>query len=100
MGKMKKGTWVEVHNILLHPEKRSSRLPDDSKKVPYEMRARGFLLTDASLNEEVEIETLSGRIITGKLSQQEPGYTHGYGPPIVELVNIGEEEKKLLENKI
>jgi hypothetical protein len=95
--KINKGTWVEVHRVLLHPEERMNRLPEDSKSVPYEMRARGFLLEEALLNEEVNIKTLSGRVISGRLIQIEPCYEHSYGPPVYELMNIGEEEKRLLE---
>lgn len=97
--KIKKGSWVEVQRIVLQPNERSSRLPEDSKKVPYEMRARGFLLHDGSVGDEVEIETLIGRMITGKLISHNPSYSHGYGPPILELLNIGENEKKLLSKK-
>lgn len=98
MEKVNKGTWVEIHRILLQPEDRSDRLPEDSKTVPYEMRARGFLLEEATLHEEVTIQTLSGRVISGRLIQIEPYYDHSYGPPVYELMHIGEEEKKLLKN--
>ncbi|WP_163970385.1 2-amino-4-oxopentanoate thiolase subunit OrtA [Oceanobacillus halotolerans] len=99
MGEIKEGTWVEIKNILLRPEDRSNRLPDDTKKVSYEMRARGYLLEDTNVNDQADIKTLSGRIITGELVEENPGYNHGYGPPVMELLDIGEEEKKILENK-
>lgn len=89
---------MEIQRIVLPPEKRSNRLPNDSKQVPYEMKARGFLLKSAKLHDDVEIETLIGRTIKGTLIQVEPGYDHGYGPPIAELLHIGKEEKKMLEN--
>ncbi|MCM3766035.1 2-amino-4-oxopentanoate thiolase subunit OrtA [Neobacillus niacini] len=99
MEQVNKGTWVEIHRILLQPEERSDRLPEDSKSVPYEMRARGFLLEEALLNDEVTIKTLSGRVISGRLIQIEPCYEHSYGPPVYELLNIGDEEKRMLETK-
>ena len=97
MQSIEEGNWVEIHQVILKPEARSSHLPEESKKVPYEMRARGFLLQAARLQETAHIQTLSGRIISGKLVQVEPRYDHGFGPPVYELMHIGEEEKQMLE---
>lgn len=96
MSVLKRGTWVEIENILLDPERRSNHLPEETKKVPFVMRVRGFLLEDAKLNELVEVQTLIGRKIKGRLVEGNPEYSHGYGPPINELLHIGEAEKQLL----
>lgn len=96
MQKIEQGTWVEVRKILLQPEERSDRLPEDTKQIPYVMRVRGFLSHAASINEEVEIVTLSGRKVKGTLTKRDPGYEHGFGSPVYELLKIGEEEHKIL----
>ena len=43
----KKGDWVQIHNIVLKPEERSSALPEDTKKHPLEMWVKGYLQADA-----------------------------------------------------
>ncbi|HBG38663.1 MAG TPA: 2-amino-4-ketopentanoate thiolase, partial [Clostridiaceae bacterium] len=30
---IKKGEWVQIHDIVLKPEERSPHLPEDTKKV-------------------------------------------------------------------
>ncbi|MCF6097370.1 2-amino-4-ketopentanoate thiolase [Thermovorax subterraneus] len=91
-----KGTWVQIHKVVLKPEERSARLPDDTKKVPLEFRLKGFLTHDANLGDEVEIETLIGRKVRGKLVKINPMYDHGFGRPVPELLSIGMELRKIL----
>lgn len=97
MSEIKSRAWVEIENILLDSERRSNHLPEETKKVPYIMKVRGFLIADAKMNEQVEVQTLIGRRIKGRLIAVNPGYSHGYGPPINELLHIGENEKQLLK---
>ncbi|AXI10407.1 2-amino-4-ketopentanoate thiolase [Oceanobacillus zhaokaii] len=99
MNIVKKGTWVEVKNIILNPEDRLSQLPKDTKEVPYEMKVKGFLANDANINENATIRTLSGRLIKGELTQLQPEYNHSFGPPVIELLHIGEEEINILNNR-
>ena len=94
---VKKGSWVEIYNIVLEPGERAQNIPDDTKGVSLEMRVKGFLLSDAKIGDEVEITTPVKRVIRGKLSALNPGYDHGFGPPITELVNIGMEVKEILK---
>lgn len=89
MADAKKGTWVEIEKVLLTPEQRAPQVPDDTKKTPYVMRVSGFLTADAALNSEVSIKTLSGRIVSGKLSVIHPSYTHSFGETVDELLTIG-----------
>ena len=42
----KKGDWVQIHNIVLTPEERSSALPEDTKSHPLEMWVKGYLQQD------------------------------------------------------
>jgi len=93
----KKGSWVEIHRVILKPGERAPQVPEDTKAVPLELKVRGFLLSDADLYEQVEISTLSGRILSGKFIEQNPGYSHSFGRPIAELIKIGPEVKALLK---
>ena len=51
------GTWVEIHRIVLSPEGRARKVPDDTRRVPLEMKVKGFLVREAILGEEAEILT-------------------------------------------
>ena len=92
----KKGTWVEIHKIVLEKGERAPQVPDDTKQVPLEMKVKGFLVEDAIVGEEVTIITPAGRTLTGTLTEVNPAYTHQFGPPIPELLPIGRELRKIL----
>ncbi|MGI6486687.1 MAG: 2-amino-4-ketopentanoate thiolase [Thermoanaerobacterales bacterium] len=96
----KKNDWVQIHNIVLKPEERSPHLPEDTKKVPLELRQKGFITHDASLGDEVEIRTVIGRTVKGKLVSVNPSYDHNFGRPVRELLSIGMELKKFLEGDV
>ena len=91
------GTWVEIRRTLLEPMARAPGVPEDTRQVPLDMRARGFLLQTAALEAEVEIETVTGRRLRGVLHAVEPAYTHGFGPPVRELLGIAAELRALLD---
>lgn len=91
MGKIQKGTWVEIEQVIFTPEERAQSLPEDTRKVPYLLRASGFLLADADLGEETLIQTIIGRTLSGKLITVNPSYTHSFGKTIPELLTIGTE---------
>lgn len=90
----KKGEYVEIKLVLLKPEERSEHLPEDTKKVPFEARLRGYLLCDADIGDEVEIETPIGRRVKGMLFRVSPPYEHNFGEPVRELMDVG---KKIRE---
>ncbi len=91
MPDIKKGTWVEIEQVVLTPAERASTLPEDTKKVPYLMRVSGFLTSDASLGDDVEIRTIIGRSLLGKLVTINPSYSHSFGKTVPELLTIGTE---------
>ncbi len=92
----RRGDWVEVHSILLSPEERSRKVPEDTKRVPLEMWARGFLIDEeAGVGDEVEIETAIGRRLHGSLSNLRPGYSHSFGESLPELLCIGKQLRDL-----
>ena len=91
-----KGTWVEIHGIVLPAGERAAQVPDDTRKVPLEMRAKGFLTAPAVMGKEAEILTAAGRCLRGRLAVVNPAYLHGFGPPIPELTAIGGEVRAML----
>lgn len=94
-----KGTWVEIHNVVLQAGERAPHVPADTQQVPLEMRVKGFLIAPAIIGERVEIETSSGRCLHGILTEVNPAYTHSFGFPIPELYTIGNEVRSLLREK-
>lgn len=93
----KKGDWVKIHNVILEPSQRVSNLPEDTKKVPLEAWTNGFLNEDGEIGQVVSITTLSGRSITGTLTEINPRYIHDFGNPVPELLKIGPILKKQIE---
>ena len=94
-----KGTWVEIHRVVLPPGERAPQVLPDTQGVPLEMRVKGFLVAAATLGDEAEIVTPAGRRLRGTLTESNPAYTHGFGPPIPELGAIGEEVRARLRNR-
>ncbi len=92
----KKGEWVMIHSIVLAPSERAPQVPEDTKQVPLEMWVRGILTHDASLNDEAEIETNTGRFVKGKLVEIRPAYSHNYGKHVPEVLAIGRQLKAYL----
>ena len=94
------GDWVQIHSILLSPEERSAKLPEDTRKVPLEMWVGGFLVNDrAEPGEEVEVETAVGRRVRGRLSSARPGYFHTFGATLPELRKIGRQLRTIMRSE-
>lgn len=94
-----KNTWVEIGSVVLQKDERAPNLPDDTQKVPLEMRVKGFLLHDAEKGDDAEILTASGRKVRGTLMEINPAYTHMFGHPIPELCPIAAEIRAILQNR-
>lgn len=98
MSDAKKGDWVQIHQIVLKPEERTGKLPEDTKKVPLELWVKGFLNHDANIYDEVEITTLTGRKVKGELVLINPRYEYGFGEEYVpELLKIGRQLRGILK---
>lgn len=93
-----RGTWVEIRGVILAPNERAPQVPDDTKRVPLEMRAKGFLADPAIVGEEAEIVTTAGRRMRGVLAAVNPSYDHGFGAPLPELTTIGTELREMLRD--
>lgn len=85
---VKKGTFVRIEKTILEPEERTSKIPDDTKKVPFKMWTKGVLLHDCEINGEATIETVAKRRDTGKLVEVNPFYELNYGEFLPEMVEI------------
>lgn len=96
---VEQGAWVEIYCIVLTADERAPHLPEDTKQVPLEMRVKGFLAIDAVVGEEADIVTPAGRRFRGVLSEVNPPYSHSFGPPIAELLTIGNEVRSLLRQR-
>ncbi|NMA28284.1 MAG: 2-amino-4-ketopentanoate thiolase, partial [Burkholderiales bacterium] len=51
----RKDDWGLVHRVVLRPEERTANIPEETKKVPFEMWVKGRLKSDADLGQEVTI---------------------------------------------
>ena len=84
----KKGDWVRIHSIVLKAEERTAKLPEDTKACDLEQWTKGFLLADAEIGDEVEVETVVGRVEKGTLIDDFPYYDHSYGKFVPELIEV------------
>lgn len=91
-----KGTWVEVEEIVLNKEERSSNLPEDTKKTPLMVWIRGFCIENCEIGQVVGVKTLAGRILSGKVVEIKPNYKHGFGDYIEEISHIGQQARDIL----
>jgi hypothetical protein len=85
------GDWIEVERMILDPSQRSTNLPPETAAKPLMMWVKGFAQSDGALGEEMTVETMTGRTVTGTLSAINPGYFHTFGRPIPELVHVGKD---------
>ncbi len=100
MSTVKKGEWVQIHEIVLKPEERTGKIPEETRKVPLELWVKGFLNEDANMGEKVEITTVTGRTVSGTLVDVNPVYTHGFGETFVpELLQVGLQAKRILKGE-
>jgi hypothetical protein len=83
-----KGTWVQIHKVVLSPEERAPQVPDDTKKVPLEMWVKGYLVEYGNIGDIVKVKTLTGRIEEGELVQVNPTFKHNYGDFVPEILQI------------
>ena len=83
------GDWVEVEYVLLEPSERAAGIPEDTAAQPLRAWVKGFARAAGMLGDEIEVETMSGRIVRGHLSAISPGYTHTFGTPPPQLASVG-----------
>jgi len=94
----KKGEWVQILQVVLEPGQRAPQLPKDTSQVPLIRLVKGFLVNDAKLGNNVNIKTVIGRTMTGKLIAVNPGYHHNFGAPQKRFMQIGNNLRRILGN--
>ena len=97
--RIEKGSWVEIHQIVLSAAERAPQVPDDTRQLALEMRVKGYLVAPAAVGEEAEIITPVGRRLHGVIREVNPAYRHGFGAPIAELIGIGRRAQALLRKQ-
>ena len=98
-GRVARGTWVELQRVVLAPGERAPQVPEETQRVPLELRVKGFLTSDAARGEAAEVVTAAGRRLRGTLDRVLPSYDHGFGPPVPELLAIGAELRAILRGE-
>lgn len=93
---IKKGTWVEIEEVVLTSEDRAQNIPEETRKTPLKCWIRGNCLNDCEVGDEVEVETNVGRISKGKVVDIEPGYYHSFGKYVAETGYIGKQAREIL----
>ncbi|MCE5190974.1 MAG: 2-amino-4-ketopentanoate thiolase [Actinomycetia bacterium] len=83
------GDWVEIERVLLEPADRSTNLPEDTAAQPLRMWVKGFACSAGAVGDQLTVETMTGRVVTGRLAEVNPGYTHTFGRPAPELTHVG-----------
>ena len=84
----KQGDWVRIHRVILAAEERTANLPEDTKKVPFEMWVKGHLLEDGELGDQVRIRTVSGREEHGTLIEVNPQFDVNFGAFVPEILEM------------
>ena len=94
----KKGDWVRIHKVILPAAERTAKLPDDTKKVDFEMWVKGTLQNETAENgDDVTILTAVGREEVGKLLEVDPYYTHSYGKFVPEIIEIDKQLRGIMK---
>jgi len=94
---VKKGEWIQIHDIILKPEERTAKIPEDTKKVPLEIWVKGFLDADAKMGDVVEVTTRVGRTVKGTMVDVNPTYDYGFGEVYIpELLKISRQVKDIV----
>ncbi len=94
------GTWVQIESVILTAGQRAPQLPADTQGTPLVMWVKGWLQSEASLGEAVEVETVIGRRLCGKLVEVNPCYQHTFGAPLAPLQQAGERARRLLASGV
>ena len=95
----KQGDWVRIHRVILPAEERTANLPEDTKKVPFEMWVKGHLLEDGELGDQVRIRTVSGREEHGTLIEVNPQFDVNFGAFVPEVLEMDERLRTALFGK-
>jgi hypothetical protein len=93
---IKKGSFVEIMQVVLEPNDRSGSIPEDTKATPLKLWAKGVLLQDGEMGEKASIVTAAGRRLEGDITDGSMAYDHDFGQFIQETMYIGSQAKSIL----
>ena len=82
------GDWVRIHRVILPAEDRTASLPEDTKRVPFEMWVKGHLLEDGEIGDQVAVRTVSGRTEHGTLIEVDPQFDVNFGRFVPEVLEM------------
>jgi hypothetical protein len=94
-----KGDWVRIHRVILSAQERTANLPEDTKKVPFEMWVKGHLLMDGEIGDEVVVRTVSGREEHGTLIEVDPQFDVNFGRFVPEILEMDVRLRRALFGK-
>lgn len=90
------GTWVEVTQVVLPAGHRPETVPADTRQTDLILRVRGFLTEPARPGDQATVRTLADRLLTGLLTDPTPRFSHDFGQPVPELLEVGSEIRREL----
>jgi hypothetical protein len=93
---IKKGSFVEIMQVVLEPADRSNSIPEDTKTTPLRLWAKGILLKDGEIGDKASIITVTGRQLEGVITDTSMAYDHDFGQFIREILYIGPQAKSIL----
>lgn len=93
---LSKGSYVEIQNQVLSSEERALNIPEETRKTPLKLWAKGFLQEDSDIGEMGKILTVNGRRLEGIITELNPPYTHDFGEFVPEILYIGSQAKGIL----
>ena len=94
------GSWVEIEQTVLRAGERAPNVPDDTARVDFVARIRGFLEADVPMGAQATVRTLVGRSVTGRLSAENPRNPADFGNPVPELIRLGVEARQRLDEDV
>jgi 2-amino-4-ketopentanoate thiolase alpha subunit len=89
---------VELELVLLKPGERAPGIPADTASVPFAARVRGFLVAPARLGSNAQVRTQAERVVAGRLRAVLPRNPADFGDPSPELLQVGKEMKRRLQD--
>lgn len=86
--------WTEIEWVVLEPSERSDAIPSETRRTAYVARVRG-MASAPRLDALVEVETVTGRRLRGKVVAINPGYSHTFGSPQPEWIRMRDAVRSL-----
>lgn len=93
---LSKGSYVEIEKQVLSSEERAFNIPEETRKTPLKLWAKGFLEEDSEIGKVGKIVTINSRHLEGIITELNPSYTHDFGEFVPEILYIGTQAKAIL----